>query len=406
MDAPPHSILFFNRFYWPDVAATGQMLTDLAEDLVVKGWQVTVVTSQSDYHAGAADLPISEEHNGVHIRRIVGTRFGRGRIAGRLLDYLTYFLGSAVQGVSRPRHDVYVALSDPPFIISVALLAGRIKRGKVVYWVQDLFPQVAAALDVMDSQGILYRALLAVSGWLNSHAELVIVLGGQMAKSIAGAGAHGERIAVVQNWSDSRAITPMASADNPFVAANGLVGKFVVLYSGNAGRAHRFDALVYAARALKGEPDIVFVFIGGGHRLPEVKAATAGLGNVRFLGYVDREVLAYSLSAASVSVVTEDTRVVGTLVPSKTYGILASGRPVLFVGSPESDVAAVITSARCGVLVGEDDGEGVVNAIRQLKNDPVRLRELGANARRASVDLYDRAHGTRNWEQAVLRSFT
>ncbi len=395
------SILFLNRFYWPDVAATGQMLTDLAEDLSASGWKVTVVTSASGYGNDAAPIVRREVHNGVEIVRVGGTRFGRERTLGRLMDYVTYFVGAAVRALSRPRHDVYVGLTDPPFIISVALLVGRLKRGTVVYWVQDLFPQVAAALGVMQPSSLLYRTTLAFSRWLNARVDIVVTLGAQMAALVQQAGARQERTRVVQNWSDSSAITPIEPDRNPFVDQHALKGKFVVLYSGNAGRAHRFDALIYAARELKHEEDIVFLFVGGGHRLPHLKAEAEGLRNVRFLGYVAREELAYSLSAASVSIVTEDTRVIGTVVPSKTYGILASGRPMIFIGAERSDVASVVRDTRCGVVVDEGDGPGVVAAIWRLKNNPALIREFSENARRASIEVHDRAHGTRNWQQAL-----
>lgn len=400
------SILFLNRFYWPDVAATGQMLTDLAEDLAAAGWTVTVVTSLSGYDAARRSAPTEQLHKEVRILRVGGTAFGRQRTIGRLLDYLTYFVGSAVRALQCPRHDVYVALTDPPFIIGVALFVARLKRGKVVYWVQDLFPQIAAAVGVMKPRTILYRTLLGIARWLNARVDLVIALGEQMATSLARNGAALDRTRVVHNWSDSDAIKSISREDNPFLEEHGLQGRFVVLYSGNAGRAHRFDALIHAAREMQYDKDVVFVFVGGGHCIPQLKMEAVGLENVKFLGYVPREMLSFSLSAASVSVVTEDTRVIGTVVPSKTYGILASGRPVLFIGGPDSDVARVVTAAACGLVINEGDGPGVVDAIRRLKSDPELAAVLGANARQASVETFDRVHGTRNWERVVLNRLT
>jgi colanic acid biosynthesis glycosyl transferase WcaI len=401
--AGPRSIVFLNRFYWPDVAATGQMLADLAEDLAASGWGVTVVTSAALYEGKGDALPRAEQHRGVHIVRVAGTRFGRHRLLGRLADYASYMAGALRHLLRLPRPDVVVAMSDPPFIVAVALLAARLRGARAVYWVQDLFPQIAAKLGVMREASLSYRAARALARWIHARCDLVIGLGPQMARALVSAGAPPGRTTFVHNWADAEAVRPLPPERNEFLRQHGLAERFVVLYSGNAGRAHPFEAVMHAARALRDDPTVCFVFIGGGKKLPELRALAQadGLANVRFLDYLPRERLSESLSAASVSLVTEDPDVVGLLVPSKTYGILASGRPLLFVGSAESDVAAVVRDADCGVVIAPDDREGLVAAIRGLRADPVTRARLGANARRAAEERYARRHATAHWARVV-----
>ena len=400
------SAIFLNRFYWPDVAATGQMLTDLAEDLAAAGWRVTVVTGAGDYDASIAAPPASrdEVRNGVRIIRVRGTRFGRHRIIGRLLDYATYFVGALLRVLALRTTDLVVAMSDPPFAVAIAVLAAKLKGARSVYWVQDLFPQIAARLGVMDERTMAYRAIDLLARAFNRRCDRVIALGPRMARAVVAAGAQPARTVVAHNWADAAAVVPVPCSDNPFIRAHGLADKFVVLYSGNAGRAHTFDAVLDAARALRGDDDVVFLFVGGGKRIAELRAAAArdALGNVRFLDYVPRGELSFSLSAADVSLVTEDPAVEGLLVPSKTYGILASGRPVLFVGSPTTDAARIIADADCGVVTAPDDAPALVRAIRALRDDPARREQLGANARRAAECTYDRPLATARWATAAL----
>lgn len=400
----PPSIVFLNRFYWPDVAATGQMLTDLAEDLTALGWDVTVVTSAGDYRGNAGRLPRDETRAGVRIVRITGTRFGRHRLAGRLLDYVSYLGGAMVRVLRLGRRDVVVAMSDPPFLSVVAVVAARLTWASSVYWAQDLFPQIAAKLGVMSELSLAYRVSDRLARWLNRRFDLVIALGPRMAQALISAGTRAERTVWVHNWADASAIRPMEPVENPFLREHGLEGRFVVLYSGNAGRAHPFDAILYAARALRDDCETVFMFIGSGKRFPELRAAAEreGLPNVRFLDYLPRERLAFSLSAASVSLVTEDPEVEGLLVPSKTYGILASGRPLFFVGSPDSDVARIVAEADCGVIVSPEDGSGLVRALVSLRGDPSRLAAMGTNARRAAEANYDRRRATERWADLAL----
>ncbi len=396
-------VVFLNRFYWPSVAATGQMLTDLAEDLAAAGWRVTVVTSRGEYGEAERDLPAEETRNGVRILRVRTTRFGQSRLLGRLADSAGYFLGATWRLARLPRPDAVVALSDPPLLLAPSLLVGRLRGFRTVYWLQDLYPHLAARLGVVRERGAGYRVASRVARRLHAAADGVVTLGPAMSRVVVAAGARAERTAHVDNWADADAIRPVAPEDNPFVAEHGLAGRFVVLYSGNAGRAHDFGAVTEAMRRLRDDAGVVFVFIGGGNRLPEIRAETErhGLRNVRFLDYLPRERLRFSLSAAGASLVTENPAVVGLLVPSKTYGILASGRPLLFVGSAESDVARVVREAGCGIVVAPDDADGLVAAIRQLRDQPEAAAAMGRRGREAAERVYDRRHATRRWAEVV-----
>lgn len=400
----PSSIVFLNRFYWPDIAATGQMLTDLAEDLAARGWRVTVVASQTSYDGRPAKLPAEEWHQGVRIIRVKSSSHTRHRKIGRLVDYVTYLVGATARLLWLDPPRAVVAMSDPPFSVAIALVVGRIRGAKVVYWVQDLFPDIAAALDVMSSRSLLYQVVRRLAAWMHFRCDAVIALGPQMVRALVAAGAHPERTTFVHNWADLSGVRPIPPAENAFIRAHRLDGKFVVLYSGNAGRAHAFGAVLHAARALRAESDVLFLFIGGGQRIPSLKqqCEQAGLTNVQFLDYQPRAELASSLSSASVSLVTEDPSVVGLLVPSKTYGILASGRPLLFVGAARSDVARVVREADCGIVIEHEDGEGLVQAIRRLRDDASLRRRLGENARQAAEERFGRSKGTRDWERAML----
>jgi colanic acid biosynthesis glycosyl transferase WcaI len=403
-DAGRPSIVFLNRFYWPDVAATSQMLTDLAEDLAARGWLVTIVASQSSYDGAQVALPAEEWHVGVRIIRVKTSSRTRHRKLARLIDYATY-LGAALACLLKgdsPR--VVVAMSDPPFSIAIALFAGRVRGALVVYWVQDLFPEIAAALGVMSPRGLPFILVRRLAAWMHCRCDAVIALGPQMMRALIAAGADSKRTRYVHNWADLSGVRPVPAAHNEFIRVHRLEGKFVVLYSGNAGRAHPFGAVLHAARALRSESEFLFLFIGGGQRIPSLKreCEQSGLNNVRFLNYVPRSELASSLSSASVSLVTEDPSVIGLLVPSKTYGILASGRPLLFVGASHSDVARVVREADCGIVIEPEDGEALVHAIRRLRDDVALRQRLGEKARKAAEERFGRSDGTRNWECAVL----
>jgi colanic acid biosynthesis glycosyl transferase WcaI len=230
------SVVFLNRFYWPDVAATAQMLSDLAEDLAADGWDVRVITSQASYNSGSR-LPTRETHNGVTIQRVRGTMFGRGRALGRLADYASYILGALVALFRVPRGSVVVGMTDPPLIATLAVVAAALRRGRSVYWVQDVFPDVAVELGVVARGGLLHRVLNLIARWVYRRSDLVVALGPAMAEALRRRGVPHDRVTVIHNWADVNAIVPIPPENNRFLAEQKLLGRFVILYSGNAGRA-------------------------------------------------------------------------------------------------------------------------------------------------------------------------
>jgi colanic acid biosynthesis glycosyl transferase WcaI len=340
----------------------------------------------------------------VRILRVRGTRLGRKDLFSRLLDQGTYALASAARLWRGPPSDVVVAMSDPPFILAVAVATARLRGHRVAYWVQDLYPQLAAALGVIDARGAVYRAWSGLARRLYARCSVVVALGPAMARNAVAAGAPPDRTLVVSNWADTNAIGPARRAPGAMAGELGLAGKFVLLYSGNAGRAHTFSATLNAAARLRDDGDVVFLFVGGGAQQGALQRTVERdrLSNVRFLPYVARERLGDLFAAADAGLVTEDHRASGLLLPSKIYGILAAGLPVLFVGSPDSDVAGIVREAGCGYVIAPDDPQGMVDAINDLRASPARAADYGRRAREAAEALYDRERAVRMWDRVLI----
>src|SRR6187401_1852897 len=230
-------VCYFNRSYWPDTGATGQLLTELAEDLVAKhDMDVTVVTGYP--LAGGEPLPSIETRNGVRIVRARGTTFSPRRFTGRAMNYVTYFFSALVAALGLPRQDVTIALTDPP-IIGLAAIAARPRHG-VIFFCQDIFPEVAGLLEDFHSPAI--NALLErLNRFMVRRAVRIIALGGTMAsRLIHGKGADPGKITVIHNWADTTAIVPSAKR-NHFAIAHGLDASFVVLHAGNIGLSQNLD---------------------------------------------------------------------------------------------------------------------------------------------------------------------
>lgn len=360
-----------------------------------------MVTSCQRYDAPDAWLAPSELVQGVEVHRVRTTRFGRDNLVGRAVDYLSFYLaaGWRLWRVARAG-DVIVAKTDPPLISVVASVIARWRGARLINWVQDVFPEVAEALGVRVLAGPQARLLrrLRNAGFRSAAAN--VVLGESMAAVVARAGAPASRIRVIPNWADKEAILPVAAVGNPLRREWGLDGKFVVCYSGNMGRVHEFSTILDAAHILSSrlEP-ILFLFIGGGaqRRYVEEGARGRGLLNVQFRPYQDRASLAYSLGVGDVHLVSQIPEVEGYVFPSKLYGILAAGRPVVFIGDPAGDISALVARERIGVAVRQGDGAALAEQLLRLAGDAGVREDMGARARSLLCERYDKRIAFNAW---------
>lgn len=387
-------IAFFNRSYYPETTATGQLLTELCEDLVGDhGCRVSVVagpvlTATPEAARRRGGLVSRESHNGVEIHRVRGTRFDKRRFAGRAANYVSYF-GSAVwAGLRLEKPDVVVALTDPPIVGLAAWLAGKRAGAPLVMAFKDLFPEVAALLPDVHS-GAINRVLDAVNRFLIRRAAVNLTLGETMRQRlIAGKGAPPDRTEVIPDWVDTAAIVP-GPRRNAFAEAHGLADAFVVMHAGNLGLAQNLDTLIDAAARLRDLPDLRVVLVGEGVRKAELLARARGLGNVLFLPFEPRERMAESLAAADLFVVALNRGLAGAIVPSKVYTILAAGRPYVAAVDAGSEAAAIAAAHQCGVPAEPGDVEALVAGILTYYRDRDRARRDGANARTAAL-VFDR----------------
>jgi len=394
-------VCFFNRSYWPDFGATGQLLTELAEDLVAHhGCEVTVVTGYP--LRGRESLPDRELRNGVQIVRAAGTTFNPRRFAGRATNYLTYFASACGAGLRLPAPDVVVALTDPPIVGLAALLAARRHGARFVFLCQDIFPEVAVLLEDFHNRGV-NKALELVNRFLVRQADAIIALGETMKRRLVeGKGADPVRVSVIHNWADCSALAP-GPKDNAFARAHGLHDRFVVMHAGNIGLSQNLDMLLDAAERLRAHALICFVFVGDGSRRAalETRAREHGLTNVMFVPYQPREDMAASYASADVFLVSLKPGLAGYIVPSKLYSILAAGRPYIAAVEEACEVAEITGRHECGFIVRPGDADALAARILDVYRNRPLAAELGRRAREAGL-AFDRPRQTAAYA-ALLR---
>jgi colanic acid biosynthesis glycosyl transferase WcaI len=403
---PPGSsnIFFVNRYFHPDQSATSQLLTDLASALAQSGFNVHVICSRQLYNDPHAHLSSSEAIRGVNVHRVPTTRFGRSRLVGRALDYMTFY-GSCAFAMMRllRQGDTVVAKTDPPLISIVAMAVARLKGAHLINWLQDIFPEVASLLGANPLPRALDAVLRRVRNLSLKSAIVNVVLGGRMRERLRHLGISTERIRVVENWAELDPDSPKAVDRSHLRARLGLTREFVVGYSGNLGRAHEYVTLLDAAVLLRSDPGIVFLMIGSGAGMTQLAQAVTerNLTNFRFLPYQPRESLSDALAAADVHWVSLRPALEGFIVPSKFYGILAASRPVLFIGDLDGELAREIRACECGAAVAVSNASEVARLLVAWKADPTLCEHMGRHGYEAYRQRFCAARAFEQWRSIL-----
>lgn len=398
---PRRRVVFVNRFYWPDYSATAQILTDLATGLAARGWDVTVVASRLRYEGGES-LGARETHDGVTIHRVATTRFGRGALAGRAIDYLSFYLAAMMAAVRILRRgDILVAKTDPPLLQVPLSLVSRLRGARQVNWMQDVYPELAVALGIRQLADWPGRALIVLRSRSIRSSAATVVIGARMKETLVTAGADSARIAEIHNWGDDAVLDAPDGSAGLREEWGYPAGRMVVGYSGNLGRAHELETMLDAARIMAEQSALVdFLFVGGGALRERLGAAD--LPNVTLKPYQPRAELSRSMAVADLHWLSLQPELEGLIVPSKFYGAAASGRPILFIGDADGEVARLIRRHDCGWTFAPGEGAAVAALLLALAADRAPLAERGRNARLMVRDNYSRAHGIAAWD-ALLR---
>jgi glycosyltransferase involved in cell wall biosynthesis len=384
---PRQRILVLNQYYWPGVEATAHLLTELCEALAEE-YDVEVVTGVLRGHE---DDPRQLEHNGVRITRVSSTSYERSELGRRAMNYFSY-LGSALRhALAGPPPDLVLCMTDPPIIGDLGVLVGRRVRAPVLVISQDVFPEIATELDRLHNPAVI-GVLRGLVGAYLRRADRIVAIGETMRERLEAKGAPPERLRVIPNWVDTRAITPQ-SRDNEWAEKHDLVGRFVVMHSGNVGHAQDLDSLVRAATFLRDRDDIRIVIAGFGARHGEMLALANRLevqGTVRFLPYQKRARLPLSLSSADLHVVGLAKGLAGYVVPSRLYGILSAGRPVIVAAEDRSETARLVREIGCGVVIPPGRPELLARTIREASGGAFDLEEMGRRGRAYVEEEADR----------------
>jgi len=396
-------VLLLNQFYLPDTAATGQLLADVAAELVRRGHEVHVVCSRCGYGGGRKKHPAEEVLNGVHVHRLNATGFGRSRTAGRLADYASFYTMAWRRVQAIAGLDVCMALTTPPFLATVAAGVARRRRARLLLWMMDLYPELPAAFGVVRHGGAVHRGLSRLARSLYTRADRVISLGPYMTQRLILAGTPADRIVEAPPWVPAESVRPLPAEQSEARRRWAQGARVVMMYSGNLGLGHELETAVEAIDRLRSEDeaggrDVRVLFVGEGKLKPKLRRMVAerGLDRVQFHPPQPLADLNDSLAAGDFHLVAQRAGTEGLLVPAKLFGVMAAGRATLFIGPEECEAGAILRESGAGIVVPPGDVPAAAEAIRTLCEDARLRKEMGRRAR----EYYERRLGL---ERSVSR---
>ncbi|MBI2095123.1 MAG: glycosyltransferase family 4 protein [Candidatus Omnitrophica bacterium] len=382
-------ILLINQAFYPDLVATGQQLTDLAEFLVSRGHEVTVIAGGHGYEDPTLRFFRTETHRGIRIHRLAYTAWGKTSRRRRALDFLSFYFNLCFKLLLTPGQDVVVGLTSPPLVAVAGNLFCLLKGGRFVYWVMDMNPEEAIAAGWLEENSPVARLLRGAARWCYRKSRRMVALDRFVKdKIVASYGIDPAKVDIIPPWAHDERIHPVPHEENRFRKTRGLESKFVVMYSGNHSPCHPLTTLLESARAMRDDSRTLFYFVGGGSLVREVRdyRERHSLANVVQLEYQPWDGLSESLSAADLHVVVMGEKFAGIVHPCKIYGILAVGRPFVLVGPRDCAIGDLIAESGLGWRVDHGDAVGLAAVIGKAK---ALTPEERGEIRRRSICLKD-----------------
>jgi colanic acid biosynthesis glycosyl transferase WcaI len=393
----PQHIVFVCLVFHPDSSASSLLFTDLFRRLA-GDVRVTVLCGfpSKDRALQLETLPRRETVGGVDLVRCGVRMRGKKSLLTRAVAYGSFLAHAGWHLLRLEQEAIVVGSTDPPFTPIALWLTSHLRRFEYQLVLLDLYPDGLLALGKLRSRSPLTHLWRALNRISYARAEQLTVIGRDMATLLQRRYAVDPlRITYIPHWAPEEVDRLDVAGAGTLLSLLGLQGKFVVQYSGNMGLWHDMHTLVRAAERLRDDKRIHFLFIGQGmrRRSAEQLSDELGLTNITWLDFLPREELSRSLAACDVALISLRQGLAGVAVPSKLYGILASGRPVIAQVPLDSEVARVVREERCGMVVAPGDVDGLAHAIRSLAADPHLTHTLGHRARAAYRDKYtlDRA---------------
>lgn len=385
-------LLVYAHYFYPDVASTGQILTELTEGMV-DTFDITVICVVPSYSGKVEEKYkiqriYKEEHKGMKVIRVRVPDFQKSNKISRVKNLLAYFFNSLLATLKLEKQDYIFTISQPPILGGALGVLGKwIKGGKLIYNIQDFNPEQTMAVGYAKNK-LLLNTVMNVDKFSCKSSDEVIVVGRDMQETLKSR-FENKKVPTntfINNWINEKEIYPLEQ-NHPkiveFKEKYNLQEKFIIMYSGNIGLYYDLENIIKVIGEFKDREDVVFAFVGDGTVKSKIEEYVTNnqLNNVTFIPYQDKADLIYSLNAADIHWVVNAKGIKGVSVPSKLYGVMAAGKPVLGVLDEGSEARLIVEECNCGICIQPCDYKEIENKINYILNNQEKIKSIGKNGR-------------------------
>jgi glycosyltransferase involved in cell wall biosynthesis len=380
------------QYFYPDVAATGQLMTELGVALSKLGMDIHAYTAKPAYDLKNEALEY-EVHNGIHIYRVFCFNANKNRNLARILNELSFSICIFIKMLFSERKATNLIVTNPPILHFIGYFLKITRNQNYVLLVHDLYPDLPIALNYINKDSLVDKLWNKLYKRVFINSSKTIVLSDGMKQKILckfeNLSIVNEKIEIIHNWANGKFFRFIPKEENIFLKKNNLSDKFILLYSGNIALFYEFETILKSSLKVD-DSQILYLFIGNGGKIKEIKQFVQEHHdvNIKIMNYQPYEVLPYSISSGDVSFVTVKNGVNGVNMPSKLYTIMACGKPIIALGENNSDVHQMIKSANCGIFIEQGDVDSLVKTIYFYKNNPDIAKEHGFNGRKYFEENY------------------
>ncbi len=399
--------LFFSEYYKPDGGPAAPLFGMLAEELVNRGHEVRVISTVPHYPSGVVPSNYRgwairrNNENGVQIVRIPLPSKNRKILFNRFVQILVYQIGSTIEGF-RVNPEVVIT-HTPAFEVWLPfLIHGLAKKRKTIYSIHDVYPDVGIRMEIFKSKAVI-NLVTALEKCFIKGADKIRVISKSFKQRVHELGANEEDIILIYDWVDIENIRPMQK-DNAFSKEFGMIKSINVMYTGNIGSVQGLETVIQTAKLLEDNSNIQFVFVGEGNAKQDLErqVSEAKLNNVLFIPYQPRERMSEVLASADIGLVCLKKGTGFGALPSKTYSIMASGKPIIASVDIGSDTWDLINRARAGITVQPESPSDLVRAILELVSSSERQQLMGMQGRRYVIENHSPEHAAAIFEKICI----
>jgi len=401
-----YDVLILCRFFKPDRIIAAELAYETATDLLKKGLKVKVVCGQTKADFAYEDASKKDTNHDFKVRRLNYLQFSKSSKIGRIISYLAFVLAVVFNWRLLRQAKCIIVYSDPPILPVIAALNKKIFKINFIFVSYDIFPDIPIITKHISSEkSIACKVMRASNDFVDKNVDKIVALSSDMKYYILKSRQYisEDRISVIPNWSTLGNVNFSSGIENNEIKALRKQFELIILYSGNMGIAHDMDTILDAAKHLRANKKVLFIFAGTGQKVNKIKVAIddSSLNNVRLYGYLEGPDYIDMLKIADVHVISLINGIAGMIVPSKTYSYMSIGRPLIAILPEHTDIAKDIKHYELGCVVASGDIAKFVKYVEYLLKDMSEVARIGNRVLEVFNDKYTREINTTKYYELV-----